>query len=147
MDDKFCSWACRVTAVAIAHSVDNIATQTHQRPVFPLQAQGNRGDVETTLNPGFLRRVTGVTVSRADKCPRWRETWLREAEYEALGVLSQPLPHRVTCGVEMWRGGLSAAYRLPALSSAGASLASPCFRFHIPQQEPPSCKTKSPTIR
>jgi hypothetical protein len=36
------------------------------------------------------------------------------------------------CGVEMWRGGLGAAYLLPALSSAGASLASPRFRFHIP---------------
>ena len=32
----------------------------------------------------------------------------------------------------MWRGGVNAAYRLPALSSAGASLATPCFRFHIP---------------
>jgi hypothetical protein len=30
-----------------------------------------------------------------------------------------PLPS----GVEMWRGGLGAAYPLPALSSAGASLA------------------------
>jgi hypothetical protein len=28
--------------------------------------------------------------------------------------------------VEMWRGGVGAAYLLPALSSAGASLASPC---------------------
>ncbi len=37
----------------------------------------------------------------------------------------------ISCGVEMWRGGVGAAYRLPALSSAGASLASPCFRFHI----------------
>jgi hypothetical protein len=35
-------------------------------------------------------------------------------------------------GVEMWRGGVGAAYLLPALSLAGASLASPCFRFHIP---------------
>ena len=39
-------------------------------------------------------------------------------------------------GVEMWRGGVGAAYLLPALSSAGASLASPCFRFHIPLIEP-----------
>jgi transposase InsO family protein len=39
-------------------------------------------------------------------------------------------------GVEMWRGGLGAAYLLPALSSAGASIASPCFRFHIPLIEP-----------
>jgi len=36
----------------------------------------------------------------------------------------------------MWRGGLGAAYPLPALSSAGASRASPCFRFHIPLIEP-----------
>ena len=36
----------------------------------------------------------------------------------------------------MWRGGLGAAYRLPALSSVGASLASPCFRFHTPLIEP-----------
>src|SRR5271169_1547193 len=36
----------------------------------------------------------------------------------------------------MWRGGVGAAYLLPALSSAGASIASPCFRFHIPLIEP-----------
>jgi hypothetical protein len=29
----------------------------------------------------------------------------------------------------MWRGGLGTAYLLPALSSAGSSIASPCFRF------------------
>jgi hypothetical protein len=28
--------------------------------------------------------------------------------------------------VEVWRGGLGAAYLFPALSSAGASLAGPC---------------------
>jgi len=31
---------------------------------------------------------------------------------------------------------VGAAYLLPALSCAGASLASPCFRFHIPLIEP-----------
>jgi hypothetical protein len=36
----------------------------------------------------------------------------------------------------MWRGGLGAAYLLPALLSAGASIATPCFRFHIPLIEP-----------
>jgi hypothetical protein len=36
----------------------------------------------------------------------------------------------------MWCGGVGAAYRLPAVSSAGASLATPCFRFHIPLIEP-----------
>src|SRR6266536_6396211 len=30
------------------------------------------------------------------------------------------------CGVEMWRGGLGAACRFPALSAAGASLSGPC---------------------
>ena len=36
----------------------------------------------------------------------------------------------------MWRGGLGAAYPVPTLSSVGASLAPPCFRFHIPLIEP-----------
>ena len=36
----------------------------------------------------------------------------------------------------MWRGGLGAVDLLPALSLAGASLTSPCFRFHIPLIEP-----------
>ena len=40
------------------------------------------------------------------------------------------------CGVEVWRGGLGGTYRLPALSSAGASLVPPCFRFHTPLIEP-----------
>jgi hypothetical protein len=38
--------------------------------------------------------------------------------------------------VEKWRGGLGLAYRFPALSFAGASLAVPCFRFHFPLIEP-----------
>ena len=36
----------------------------------------------------------------------------------------------------MWRGGLGGAYRLPTLSSVGASLAPPCLRFHTPLVEP-----------
>jgi hypothetical protein len=40
------------------------------------------------------------------------------------------------CRVEVWRGGLGGAYRLPTLSSVGASLAPPCFRFHTPLIEP-----------
>ena len=38
-------------------------------------------------------------------------------------------------GVEVWRGGLGGAYRLPTLSSVGASLV-PCLRFHTPLIEP-----------
>jgi hypothetical protein len=44
--------------------------------------------------------------------------------------------HWQLCGVEVWRGGLGGAYRLPTLSSVGASLAPPCFRFHTPLIEP-----------
>ena len=40
------------------------------------------------------------------------------------------------CGVEVWRGGLGRAYPLPTLSSVGASLAEPRFRFHTPLIEP-----------
>jgi len=36
----------------------------------------------------------------------------------------------------MWRGGLGAAYLLPALSAAGAAITSPYFRFHIPLIKP-----------
>ena len=36
----------------------------------------------------------------------------------------------------MWRGGLGGTYRLPTLSSVGASLVPPCFRFHTPLIEP-----------
>ena len=72
------------------------------------------------------------------------ETYLR---YRSVGLITSilrdhfwlvgnPYLNLVTCGVEMWRGGVGAAYLLPALSSAGASLASPCFRFHIPLIEP-----------
>ena len=39
-------------------------------------------------------------------------------------------------GVEVWRGGLGGAYLCPTLSSVGASLAPPCFRFHTPLIEP-----------
>ena len=34
--------------------------------------------------------------------------------------------------VETWRGGLGAACLFPALSSAGTSIASPCFRLQSP---------------
>src|ERR1700731_3702551 len=45
-------------------------------------------------------------------------------------------PYDQLCGVEVWRGGLGGAYLLPTLSSVGASVAPPCFRFHTPLIEP-----------
>jgi hypothetical protein len=65
-DCKFCWRACRVTAVAVADSVDNIAAQTYQGPVLALQVQGHRGDVEAASNPGFLSLVRRVLVTRSD---------------------------------------------------------------------------------
>jgi len=56
---------------------------------------------------------------------------LRPNAYRRSGVLGLDL-----CGVEVWRGGLGGAYLLPTLSSVGASLAPPCFRFHTPLIEP-----------
>ena len=50
--------------------------------------------------------------------------------FKRRGVLGSSVPY--VCGVEMWCGGLGAAYLLPAPSAAGASIASPCFRFPIP---------------
>jgi hypothetical protein len=38
--------------------------------------------------------------------------------------------------VERWRGGLGVAYRLPTLSSAGASLALPCSVSTLPLIKP-----------
>src|SRR5713101_6317765 len=51
-------------------------------------------------------------------------------------IVAPPRPSVSTCGVEVWRGGLGGAYRWPTLSSVGASLAPPCFRFHTPLIEP-----------
>jgi len=44
----------------------------------------------------------------------------------AMPVLSLPLRKTTISRVEVWRGGLGSAYRFPALSFAGASLAPPC---------------------
>ena len=53
-----------MAAVAVSHGVNNIATQSHQRPVFALQVQGNRGDSETTLNLGFVSLVIVTRLTR-----------------------------------------------------------------------------------
>ena len=59
------------------------------------------------------RSALGMAVSYA------QNQWQALRRYTADG--------RLTIGrVERWRGGLGNAYRFPALSSAGASLASPC---------------------
>ena len=63
----------------------------------------------------------------------------QSAECEPESRSANPSRERVCSSagrVEKWRGGLDAAYQLPALSSAGASLAAPCFRLHFPLVEP-----------
>jgi hypothetical protein len=54
----------------------------------------------------------------------------------ANAITAEVDPGIQVCGVEVWRGGLGGTYRLPALSSAGASLFPPRFRFHTPLIEP-----------
>jgi hypothetical protein len=60
--------------------------------------------------------------------------WFRGMEIAQLSPGQHTSTHMG--GVEVWRGGLGGAYRLPTLSSVGASLAPPCFRFHTPLIEP-----------
>jgi len=88
-----------------------------------------------------------LALRQAEAVPIWRSLgeWLeggaaarvlpKSKFAEALGYLRnhwEPLQLYLTDGrlpigrVERWRGGLGLAYLLPALSSAGASIASPC---------------------
>src|SRR5436190_3411359 len=80
------------------------------------------------------------------RSPPWRIGYPQLMKYslwKRAAQLSAPIFCRRTtkaaerrCGVEVWRGGLGKVYRCPALSSAGASLTQPCFRFHTPLIEP-----------
>ena len=62
--------------------------------------------------------------------------WVSQPRSLPLLLLPRVGTGRNLCGVEVWRGGLGGAYLLPTLSSVGASLAPPCFRFHTPLIEP-----------
>jgi|HubBroStandDraft_6_1064221.scaffolds.fasta_scaffold00435_4 hypothetical protein len=71
----------------------------------------------------------GAEFRTADSsCPK---APLRPATLPRSGLLV-----RVSCGGEVWRGGLDGVYPLPTLSSVGASLAPPCSGFHTPLIEP-----------
>jgi hypothetical protein len=47
-----------VTAITVAHRIDNVASQSHKRPVLAFQVQRYGCDIETTLNKGFLVLIT-----------------------------------------------------------------------------------------
>jgi hypothetical protein len=89
--------------------------------------------------PGFMLFNTFHSLNLF-RAPTWQNGMTLEAISGAyplrpwgLGNLRHGMQ---MCGVEVWRGGLGGAYRLPTLSSVGASLAPPCFRFHTPLIEP-----------
>ena len=61
------------------------------------------------------------------KLKRWNYEARKQCEF--FTEQSNPgmeLRGKLKCGVEMWRGGLGAAYRLPTFSVVGASLSGPC---------------------
>src|ERR1700688_4627633 len=70
--------------------------------------------------------------------PWWDEIMFQRAVGDCSALRPPPWLAFQFCtgGVEVWRGGLGGAYLLPTLSSVGASLAPPCFRFHTPLIEP-----------
>ena len=79
-------------------------------------------------------RASGNSENLEQQCGQCRETrdlWGQVADKFGNRKLEIHM-----CGVEVWRGGLGGAYRLPTLSSVGASLAPPCIRFHTPLIEP-----------
>ena len=71
--DKFCARTCGVAAVAVARGIHNVANQSHQCPVFALNVEGNRGDIEPTLNPGFVSLVILTRINPFRICHRSRE--------------------------------------------------------------------------
>src|SRR5580658_5514510 len=76
----------------------------------------------------------GRSHSRAAAAPKPLLLTVPQVPARATRTSSRLVLH--ICGVEVWRGGLGGAYRLPTLSSVGSSLFPPCFRFHTPLIEP-----------
>src|SRR5258706_226604 len=77
------------------------------------------------------RIATWTINAQTGEVKYWHWTLVR-----ATRLIKSEVPGLDLCGVEVWRGGLGGTYRLPTLSSVGASLAPPCFRFHTPLIEP-----------
>jgi hypothetical protein len=63
---EFSSRTRRVAAVAVAHYIDDAASQSNERAVLPLHVQWHGGYIETTLNQGFLTLITGFGLTGSD---------------------------------------------------------------------------------
>jgi hypothetical protein len=70
--------------------------------------------------------LPAATVSRDDLGASENVSRIGEIGLEEVGPRMGGTAVSQTGRVERWRGGLGLAYLLPALSSAGASIASPC---------------------
>src|SRR5262249_7539743 len=88
---------------------------------------------ETTLYRGTLPEASSAALAAQ---LLGRDTRPSEATQRTFASSIQIPICNSTGGVERWGGGLGGAYPLPALSSAGASLATPCDRFHLPLIKP-----------
>jgi len=89
----------------------------------------------TFFEPCNFLAESGVQSAQRDSVsPRCAEGIIANpvCEWLKLRGVGFQMPFQESCGVEVWRGGLGGAYRLPTLSVAGASLFPPCFRFHTP---------------
>jgi len=58
-----------MATIAICLGIDNIAAQSHQRPIFPCQIQRDRGYSETNFDSGFGVVIVGVSAGRFDRHP------------------------------------------------------------------------------
>jgi len=64
---KFGGRARGVAAIAVTHSVDNIAAQSYQAPVFPDKIKRDRRDFKSSMNSCLISLVIVVMVA----APYW----------------------------------------------------------------------------
>jgi len=115
------------TWLGIPLPAKGVRTSNHGRSM-------DRRDVWVGLKP--IERLRTSRGRRCEKFTKANKTTPRSARRSVVeNSLTGPTLLEM-CGVEVWRGGLGGAYLLPTLSSVGASLAPPCFRFHTPLIEP-----------
>jgi len=67
---KLGRWTSAVATIAVALSVDNIAAESHQCPVFASQVQRDGGYQETNFDSGVGVVIIRASMGRLDRHPR-----------------------------------------------------------------------------